>query len=110
MQRGVAGALRVIFVGNRCAEERHDSIASVLIDRPLEAVHALGEDREETIHDPVPLLGIELLGEIHRPLHVGEEHRHLFALALDGASRREDLLGQVIRGVTARVGRWRSLR
>jgi hypothetical protein len=68
-------------------------------------VDALGEDREEAIHDLVPFLRIYLLGEIHRALHVGEKHRDLLALALDSGARREDLLGEVLRGVGA--GIWR---
>jgi hypothetical protein len=31
----------------------------------------------------VPLLGIDLLGEVHRALHVGEEHRHLLTLTFE---------------------------
>ena len=31
-----------------------------------------------------PLLGVELLGQLHRALHVGEEDGHLLALAFDG--------------------------
>ena len=46
----------------------------------------------------VPLFGIELLGQIHRPLHVGEEHGHLLPLAFESAAGGEDLLGEV-RGV-----------
>ena len=57
-------------------------------DRALEAVNALGKDLEEAIHDLVPLLGIDLLGELHRALHVGEEHRHLLALAFEGGRAR----------------------
>src|SRR5262249_3155176 len=76
----------------------------VLVDRAFEAVNTLGEDREEAIHDFVPLLGIDLLGEINRALHVGEEHRYLFPLALESASRRQDLLGEVLRRVAARIG------
>jgi hypothetical protein len=45
-QSGVTRALRVVFVGDRCTEQRHDPVAGVLVDRTLEAVHALGEDRE----------------------------------------------------------------
>ena len=81
MQGRVAGALGVILVRDRRAEQRHDAVAGVLVDGALEAVHALGEDREEAIHDLVPLLRVELLGELHRALHVGEEHGHLLALA-----------------------------
>ena len=70
---------------------------------------AVGEDREEAIHDPMPLLGVDLLGEIHRPLHVGEKHRHLLALAFEGAARGEDLLGEVTGGIASGIRR-RSLR
>ena len=87
MQRRVAGALRVILVRDRRAEERHDAVAGVLVRRALEAVHAVGEDREEAIDDAVPLFRVELLGELHRALHVGEEHGHLLALAFEGGAR-----------------------
>jgi len=44
-------------------------------------------------------------------LYAGEEHRHVLALAFDGAPGGEDLLGQEVRGVRAgighRSGRWR---
>ena len=76
---------------------------SVLVDRPLEAVHTVAEDLEETVEDPVPVLGIELLGQLGRPLHVREEHRHLLALALEGGLRLKDLVGQVLGGVVAWV-------
>ena len=45
------------------------------------------EDREEAVHDPVPFLGVDLLGEVHRALHVGEEDRHLLALAFERGLR-----------------------
>jgi hypothetical protein len=62
LQRRVAGTLRAIFVRNRGAKERHDPVAGVLVDRPLEAVNAVGKDVEKTVEDAVPLLGIDLLG------------------------------------------------
>jgi hypothetical protein len=86
VQRRIAGTLCVVFVRDRRAEQRHDAVTSVLVDRALETVNSLGEDREEAIHDLVPLLGIDSLREIHRPLHVGEEHGDLLALALEGAA------------------------
>src|SRR5262249_2387714 len=103
VERRPAGALRVILVRDRRAEERHDAVAGELVHRPLEAVHARSEDGEETIDDPVPLLGIELLGQLHRALHVGEKHRDLLALALEHAAGAEDLLGQVGWGVGAGI-------
>ena len=37
--------------------------------------------------------------QLHRALEVGEEHGDLLALALEGALRGEDLLGEVLGGV-----------
>jgi hypothetical protein len=84
------------------AEEGHDPVARVLVDRPLEAVHALGEDLEEALQDGVPLLGIELLGELHGALHVRKQDGHLLAFAFEGGLRLEDLLGEVLGRVVAR--------
>jgi hypothetical protein len=54
--------------------------------------------------------GINTLGQIHRPLHVGEEYSHLLSLALQGGARSQDLLGEVLRGVRARLALRRLLR
>ena len=62
VERRVAGALRVVLMGDGRAEERHDTVAGELGDRPLEAMHALGEERSEALHDLVEDLGIDLLG------------------------------------------------
>ena len=112
VERGPARALRVVLVRDRGAEERHDPVAGVLVDGPLEPVHAVGEELEEAIHDAVPFLRVEPLGELHRPLHVGEEDGDLFALALERGLRGQDLLGEVLRCVRARrvLGRGRRQR
>src|SRR5947199_7127302 len=104
MERRPARALGVVLVRDRRPEERHDAVAGVLVYRALEAVHALGQQLEEAVDDPVPLLGIELLRQLHRALHVGEEHGHLLALAFERAACTEDLLGEMSRGVRARIG------
>ena len=57
----------------------------------------------------VPLFRVELLRQLHRALHVGEENRHLLPLALEGAPRREGLFGEVPRGVGSR-GRGTAVR
>jgi len=53
---------------------------------------------------------VELLSQLHRPLYIGEENGHLLAFAFEGASRGEDLLGEMLRGVRARVASRRCLR
>jgi hypothetical protein len=64
-------------------------------------LHAFGQDLEELVEDPVPLLRIELLRQLHRPLHVGEENRDLLALTFDGTARGENLVGEMLRGIRA---------
>jgi hypothetical protein len=63
-----------------------DPVTGVLVDGSLEAVNSLAEDREEAIHDLVPLFGIYLLGKGPSTLHVGEEHGDLLALAFERTS------------------------
>ncbi len=43
VERGIARALGVIFVRDRCAEQGHDAVARVLVDRAFEAVDAVGQ-------------------------------------------------------------------
>ncbi len=81
-QRREAGAPGVVLVGDRGAEDGHDPVAGEFVDGALEAAHLVGEDREEALHDPAPLLRVVLLGQVHRALDVGEEHRDLLALAV----------------------------
>ena len=72
-------------------------------DGALEAVHALGEDREEAIEDRVPRFRVELLGQLHRALHVGEQHGDLLALAFEGGLGLQDFVGEMLGRVGARV-------
>src|SRR5262245_10462508 len=106
----VAGSPGVIFVRDGGPEQRHDSVAGVLVHCALEAVDAVGQNCEEPIHDLVPFLGIDLLGEVHRALYVSEEGGDLLPLTLERASRREDLLGEMLRGIGARIRRRSWLR
>ena len=76
----------------------------VLVDRPLEAVHAGGQDGEELVHDRVPLFRVDLLGERQRALHVGEQHRDRLALALQRRAFGQDAVGEMARRVVARRG------
>jgi hypothetical protein len=103
IQGGGTGALGVVLVGDRGAEERHDPVAGVLVDRPLVSVDAAGEDPEQAIEQAVPLLGIDALGQLHGAHHVGEEDGDQLALAPERALRREDLLDEMPRRVGARL-------
>jgi hypothetical protein len=95
----VAGAHGVIFVGERRAEQRHDPVAHHLVDRSLVAVDGLHHPFEDWIENLARFLGIAIGEQLHRPLEVGEEHSHLFALPLEGALGVYDFLGEVLRRV-----------
>ncbi len=90
VQRGEAGALRMVLMGDGRAEDRHDPVAGELVDRALELVDAVAEDREEAVHDVRRhSSGSTLLGEVHRAHHVGEQHGHLLAFPFEtGRGRR----------------------
>src|SRR5213593_2464412 len=103
-ERRVDGAPRSVLVGDGRAEERHDAVARVLVDRALEPVDLRSDQLEAALDDAVHVLRIELLGERREPRHVGEEDRDLAALALERRARLEDLVGEVLGRV--RRERW----
>ena len=95
----------MILVGERRAEERHDPVAHHLVDGALVAVDRLHHPLEHGVEELPRLLGVAVGEQLHRALEVGEEHRDLLALALEGGLRGEDLLGEVLGGVASQVGR-----
>jgi hypothetical protein len=103
-QRRVAGAHRVVLVGERRPEERHDAVAHHLVDGALVAVHRLHHQLAHPVDDRPELLGIAVRDRFDEAVDVGEEHRHLLALALQRLARVENALGQVRRRVDARRG------
>ena len=84
-QRGVAGAHRVVLVGDRRAEQRHDPVAHHLVDRALVVMDGLHHPLEDRVEELARLLGVAVGEQLHRALEVGEEHGDLLALALEGA-------------------------
>ena len=112
MQGGPAGALRVVLVRDRRTEQRHDAVAGELVDEALEAFDTVGQDAKEALHDLRESFRIELLGQLHRALHVGEEDGDLLALApstglragFEGGLRLQDLVGEMFGRVGKGVG------
>lgn len=58
-------------------------------------VGGIGPDLVEAVEDAPPLLGVDVLGELHRPPDVGEEDGDLFALSFQRPFRVADLLGEM---------------
>ncbi len=71
----------MVLVGDRRPEQRHDPVAGELVDGALVPVDAVCEELEQTVHHLTPLLGVDPLGELHRPGDVGEQDRRVLALA-----------------------------
>jgi hypothetical protein len=108
-QRRVARAHRVVLVGDRRAEQRHDAVAHHLVDGALVAVDRLHHALEHAVEQHAGVLGIAVGEELERALEVGEEDGHLLALAGQRRAGGQDLAGEVARrvgvgGGEARVG------
>jgi hypothetical protein len=95
-RRGEDRALRVVLVGDRRAEERHEAIAEELIDGALVAVDLGEAEGEEPVQEVVHGLGAQAFGQGRGVGDVAEEHGDLLALALEGAAQGEDLVGQML--------------
>src|SRR4030095_12251971 len=98
-QGGVAGTHGVILVGEGRAEEGHDAVAHDLVHRAFVVVDGVHHVLEHGIEELARLLGIAIGEQLHGALEVGEEHRHLLTLALEGGAGGEDLLREVPRRV-----------
>ena len=107
-KRRVAGPLGMVLLRHRGSEHGHDAVAGELVDRAAELLYALAEQIEEALHDRPPLLRVDLFGQIHRSLYVGEHDRHLFALA--SSARRRRATGRAACAGRDRLSgpRWRS--
>ena len=94
---------RVVLEGDGSTEEGHDSVAHHLVDRAFVLVNGIHHQLEHGVENRPRFFGVAVGQQFHRPFQVGEQHRHLLALALERAPGGEDLLGEVLRGVS--VGR-----
>jgi hypothetical protein len=101
-QGGVAGAHRVILVGDRRPEKRHDAVPHSLVDGAFIAVHSVHHDVQRRVQELPGLFWIQPLDQLGGALEVGKEHRHLLALAFQDSPGGEDLFDQVFGGIGAR--------
>src|SRR5215831_10753248 len=96
---GIARSDRVVLMGNRGSEQRHDPVTHDLVDRALIAMDRFHHLLEHRVEHPAGLLGVTVGQQLHRALEIGKEHGDLLALALERIPGRENLLGEVPRGV-----------
>jgi hypothetical protein len=93
---GVHRPARTVLVGDGRAEQRHDAVAPILVDRPLEAMDLGGDPLEAALHDAVDVLGVELLSDRSEASAIREQHGDYAPLTLEGAATGEDLLSEVL--------------
>ena len=79
-QRSPDGALGIVLVRDRRAEQRHDGVADELLDRPAVVFELGAEPRVERRQERADILGIEALGSRCESDQVGEENADDLAL------------------------------
>jgi hypothetical protein len=100
----VAGTHGMILMSQRSPEERHDPVSHDLVDRALVAMDGLHHVLEDGVQKLAGFLGITVGQQLHRTLQVGKQDGDVLALAFESSLRREDLFGQVLRGIRVRRG------
>src|SRR5262245_17967966 len=98
-ERRVASSHRMILMRERCAKERHDSVAHQLIDRALIAVDCLDHAVNHRLEEFLRILGIKVGKQFHRAIDVSEQHGDLLALTLECYPRGQNLVGEVLGGI-----------
>jgi hypothetical protein len=86
----------MVLVGQRDPAKGHYTVTGKLVDRALMAVDFVHQDLEAAVHDLMSLLGAQFSGKSHEIGRIGEYHGHQLALAFDGRTRGENLIGQVL--------------
>jgi hypothetical protein len=95
VQGRIAGPAGVILVGKGRAEQGHDAVAGELVDESLEALHALGKNKKEALHDLRPRFGVHAFRQLHRAAHVREQNRDLLAFAFERGLHAKNSVGQM---------------
>ncbi len=107
-QAGAHGALGVVLVGDRRAEEGEDGVADDLVDPAAEVGDVGGEPLEAAVDQVLDLLGVACLGEVGEPDEVGEQDGDDAALV--GPGRRGRAPHEAQKRAPARRRRRRSYR
>src|SRR6266581_3737217 len=103
----------MVFMRQRGTKQRHKTVAEELVDGAFIAVHGVECQGEEAVQQGVDVFWTKALGQSSGVRQVAEQHRHLFAFALQSTAGGEDFLSEVRWGVGERLaflraGRWRG--
>ncbi len=89
----------MVFMGDRRSEQRHNAVPQHLVHRALVAMDSLHHDMDCRLQELLSGFGVEVLDQLGRVLDVGEKDSNLLALALQGTTGGQDLVGQKLGGV-----------
>src|SRR5687767_9001194 len=99
LERRIARAHRVIFMGKRRTEQSHDAVPHDLIDGAFITMDRVDHMLKDGIEKLPRFLRITVGQQLHRTLDVSKKNRDVFALAFERAFGSENLLGQMLRCV-----------
>ncbi len=102
-ERGAHGPLRMVLVGDRRAEERHDAVTEELVHRALVPVDLGQHELERVRHERVHVLGVEPGESAVKPETSTKRTVTCLRSPSRAALRGEDALGEVLRGVGRRA-------
>jgi hypothetical protein len=113
LQRGAHGALGIVLVGDRGAEQGEDGIADDLVDPAAEGLDVRDQTLEAPVDQPFHLFGITSLGHRREAHEIGEQDGHDPALVppqleLGAAARAVARAGWDV-GAAGRAGHGASL-
>jgi hypothetical protein len=100
----------MILMADWRAEERHNPIAHDPVHGAFIAVDRLNHPFENRIKKLLRVLGVAVSEQLHRTLNIGEQHRHLLPLTLEGCPGGKDLIGEVPGRVALGRGKARIVR
>ena len=83
-KRCVRCALRMIFMSDRCAKQRENSVTGRLDNVPVVAMNRIDHELQRWIDNRASYFGIEIAHQLGGALDIGEQRGHALALAFDG--------------------------
>jgi hypothetical protein len=101
-QRSITGPHRVILMGDRRAEQRHDAVAEHAVDGALIAMDGIDHQLDHGVEKLLRILHVAAGNHLQRAFDVGKQHRDLLALAFQRRLGRENFVDQMLRRVIAR--------
>src|SRR5262245_4885819 len=92
----------MVLMRQRRTEQGHDPVTHYLIHCAFITMHSFHHVFENWVEEFPRFLRITVSKQLHRSFHIGEEHRHLLALAFEGALGGKDFFSQMLRGIDFR--------